>query len=358
MLQLARHGVAFVTLSVVASGCSCDSDETASGGGGTTTATTAITVGVGGAGGEGGMGGTGGGYVCMPGEGTVFALTELRFGEGTNGEWKSIGMNIDGLVSDGSSTDVCQPNSGGNPNFAHPDGDNGIDNAFGKSLLPLINSVSPNFETLVNQYLDEGRFNAMMKVLCIPPTGDATNLTTKVFGGTDLGHTPAFNGTDVWPVAPELLADPQDPESSTLIFPASSVIDNTFDSGPNVEFVLSIPLAFNNQEQVLKLSLHSARLILTLAEDRKSGSGVLAGVLNTEEAIDQAKKIAFMADLCNDPMYDAAITAIRQMSDILTDGTQDPALTCDGISFGVEFDMREIQIGDVGPPAPPSMACP
>lgn len=359
MLELARCGRAFLPMVVVLSGASCGDDpESATGGGGGTSASTTTAASTTGAGGSGGEGGMGGSYVCGQDEGLVLALTELDFGAGIPGGWKKIGMNIDGLVSDASSTDLCQVYPGSYPAYAYPDGDDGIDNAFGKNALPLIGTVFPDFQTRVNDYLETGKFNAMMKIYCLPPTGDAPQLTTKVFGGTDLGHTPAYDGSDVWPVAPELLSDLQDPESSTLVFPASSVIGDAYDSGPNVYFVLSIPLVLNDQEQVIKLSVHSARVTLTLSSDRKSATGVLAGVLNTEEAIDQLKKIAFMADQCADQTYLDALTLMRQMSDIMTDGTQDTTATCDGISFGVKFTLAEVQLGDVGPTAPRGMACP
>ncbi len=345
-------------MAVFASGCSCGGVSDASGGGGISTVSSTSAGNTSSSSSGSGQGGSGGGYVCMPGDAVVFALTELRFGTAQPGEWKQIGMNIDGLVSDGNSTDVCQTQAGGSPNYAHPDGDNGIDNSFGKNLLPIILGVVPDWATIVNDQLDQGLFNAMVKAYCLPPTGDAA-LMAKVFGGTDLGSAPDFDGTDVWPVAPELLGDPQDPESSTLVFENCSVTGTTFDSGPNEEFVLTIPLDINDQQGSLKLSLHSARLMMTLSDDRKSATGgVLAGVLNTEEVIEQAKMISWLADICTEPEYQQVLTAIRQMSDIMTDGTQNPSATCDGISFGVAFDMAEVRLGDVGPPTPSGMSCP
>jgi len=320
------------------------------------------TTGVGGAGGAGGTGGGadggGGGYTCPdPTEGVVFALTSVRFGTETPGGWKKVGMNIDGLVSDGNSTDVCQPWPGGVPSVVHPDGDGGIDNAFGKSLLPLINTVSPNFDARVNQYLVEGKFNTMVKMYCLHPEGNQ-DLLSKVFGGTDLGSLPLYDGNDVWPVAPEILSDPQDPESSTLVFENSTIVDNMFDSGPDEEFILSIPAEIEGNLGQLKLSLHAARVTMNLAEDRKSATGVLAGVLNTEEVIEQAKRIAYLADMCSDASYEPSLTSIRRMSDIMTDGTQDPNETCDGISFGLEFEMAIVSLGDVGPEGPVGPSCP
>jgi hypothetical protein len=289
----------------------------------------------------------------------VFALRVLTFGEGDNGEWKSIGYNIDGLVSDGNSTDVCQPNAGGSPDNAYPDGDDGIDNSFGKNLLPLIGALAPNFEATVNGYLDAGLFNTMVKVYCIPPTGNADGLTSKVFGGTNLGSEPNYDGTDEWPIAPEVLSDLEDPESSTLILENGSVVGDLYDSGDPSTIILTIPIEFQNATTLLKLTLYHAKITMTLSEDRKSATGgVIGGVLNAEEVVDQMKLVGFAADICAENLFQQALTAIRQSSDIMTDGSQDPGSTCDGISFGVSFSMAEVQLGPVGQPVIPGLSCP
>jgi hypothetical protein len=49
---------------------------------------------------------------------------------------------------------------------------------------------------------------------------------------------------------------------------------------------------------------------------------------------------------------------IQQASDILTDGTQDPTKTCDGISIGLGFEMVDAARGGVGPASATLMACP
>jgi hypothetical protein len=299
-------------------------------------------------------------YVCPPGEATTFALTKLDFGPGNSGEWKKVGMNVDGLVSTAASTDVCQPNAMGSADTAYPDGDNGIDNSFGKNVLPLILSLHQAWQDDVNTFLEVGEFNALVKVECLPPTGDATGLTTKLFGGTELpGMMPKYDGTDVWPVAPELLADPMDPDSSTITFPNSSVTGNKFDSGEDVTVIFTIPMAYQGNLTTIKLTLYGARLTMTLSEDRKSATGgVIGGALNTEEFIDQIKKIGWAYNLCQDLLFNAAQLQVRQASDIMADGSQDPMQTCDGISFGVTFEMKEVQLGDVGPAATMGGSCP
>jgi hypothetical protein len=368
-MLLPRHSLGTIALlgaAAAAAGCG-GNDETPAGGQGgsapTTTVTTDATTGVGGAGGgadgAGGGGGAGGGPACPPTEGVTLALTKLMWGEGLNGEWKKVGANIDGLVSDGTSTDVCQPAAGGSAGTAFPDGDDGIDNSFGKNLLPVIVGLIPQWPSQVNNSLETGFFNGMLKLYCLPPEGDATDLMTKVFVGTTLGSTPKYDGTDVWPVAPEMLGDPSDPESSTLVFLNSSVTGAKYDSGKDQSFVLSVPTDYNDKYTTLKLTLYAAQVTMTLSEDRKSATGgVLSGVLNTEEFVDQVKKVGWMGDLCEQPFWEDMLTEVRRMSDIMTDGTQDPTKECDGISFGVQFEMKEVKLGDVGPPSNPGQACP
>jgi hypothetical protein len=362
MLRLLRYSGLCVAVAVPVTIVACsdgETDDDALPPPSSAMSTSATGSGAGGDGGSGGQGGQGGVYECQPGEATTLALTELQFGTNQVGGWKKVGLNLDGLETTSASTDVCQPQSSGNPNIAYPDGDNGIDNSFGKNLLPIILSIIPSWGSDVNMQIQDGRFNAMLRMLCLPPTGDAPQLETRVFGGTNLGYFPLFNGEDQWPVVPELLSDISDPLSSTLVFENSSVTGQLFDSAPNEDFVLSIPIQIQDNQGTLKLSLHSARVMMTLSDDRKSATGgVIAGVLDTEEVIEQARKVLYLADRCDDPDYDNYILAIRQMSDIMVDGTQDPGQTCNGISFGVHFEMEEVQIGDVGPLAPPDNLCP
>ena len=50
---------------------------------------------------------------------------------------------------------------------------------------------------------------------------------------------------------------------------------------------------------------------------------------------------------------------IRQASDIMADGTQDPNSVCNGISVGLGFNMLFAGLGDIAPPAPdPPLPCP
>jgi hypothetical protein len=292
-------------------------------------------------------------------EGTVLAVKELFFGEGNSGEWKKVGFNLDDKVSTGNSVDLCKPNAEGSPQTAYPDGDEGIDNSFGKNLLPTILSLYPMWVTDINTGIQNGNFTALVKLMCLPPAGDAPVLTTKLFGGTKLEMAPKWDGTDTWPVEPGLLSDPMNPESSSIVFENSSVIGSTFDAGKNGTFILSVPIRTQTESTSIKLTLYSARMTMTLSDDRKSAtSGMIGGVLNTEEFVAEIQKVGYLLDLCGNPLFDNLVTQVRQASDIMADGTQDPSKTCDGITMGLGFEMQEAKIGVVGPANVVGMSCP
>lgn len=359
MLGIHRLPWALALATTIAVGCGGGDDTMASGGssgtggqGGATTSSSSSSSS------SSGAGGGDAGPSCPTMEGTVLAVKQLYFGTGNSGEWKKFGFDIDGKVSDSLSTDLCQPSSGGMPKNAYPDGEQGIDNSFGKNLLPTILALYPTWESDINAAILNGEFTGLFKIECLPPTGDAPVLTTKLFGGTSLGSAPKWNGLDTWPVEPELLSDPKDPLSSTIIFDKSSVLGTTYDSGKDVTFVLTVPIHTQTDSTSLKLTLHDAHLTMNLSDDRKSAtSGMIGGVLNTEEFVAEVKKVGALMKLCSNSLFTELLTQVRQASDILTDGTQDPTKTCDGISIGLGFDMQEAQIGDVGPAASIGMSC-
>lgn len=359
MLGSDRIYLAFTLLAATAIGCGSGETPTGTGGaGGQGGSTSSVSVTSSGSSSSDASSSSTGGLMCAPGEGTTFAVTKLAFGNGNSGEWKKVGFNIDGLVSTGASKDVCTPNSGGMPGTAYPDGEDGIDNSFGKNLLPTLLSLDPTWPTDVNNSIQNGFFDVLLKLYCLPPTGDNPVFTTKLFAGKSLGKKPKFDGTDMWPVSPELLSDLKDPESSTILFEKSSLVDSLYSSGKDGNFILTIPITVQGKNASIKLTLYSASVTMTLGADRKSATGgTIGGVLNTEEFVAEVKKIGHLLDLCDSQIFDGVITQVRQASDILSDGTQDPNKMCDGISIGLQFEMKEAQIGSVAGPTPVGLSC-
>ncbi len=302
---------------------------------------------------------TDGGPGCAPEAGTTFAMTQLLFGDGNSGQWKSLGFDIDGQTWTAASTTHCQPNSGATPATVFPNGNNGIDNSFGHNVLPLLLSIDPTWVTDTNGAIQNGTFSALLELHCLPATGDVPSMLSKLFDATALGSVPKLDGTDTWPVAPELLSDTTNPESSTIAYPASSVAGQVFDSGKNQKFVLALPLATNGGTTWVTLTMSAAEVTMTLAADRKSATaGIVGGVLDTEDFVAQINQLGYALGLCSSSVLTSLITTIRQASDIMSDGTQDPTKTCDGISIGLGFAMTQAQRGGVGPARAMQMACP
>ncbi len=289
----------------------------------------------------------------------VLAIRTLSFGEGNSGQWKKFGFDLDGKTSAGDWSGLCQPSSGASAASSFPDGDLGIDNAFGKNLLPVLLSLDPTWASDVNGSLQNGDFTTLLELTCLAPTGDVAVLPSKLFGATSLGAQPKWDGTDKWPVDPSLLSNPTNPESSTLVYPTGSLAGTTFDAGRNLTLVLAIPLKTGAGGAWIHLTLHAARLTMSLSADRKSATaGMIGGVLDTEALVAEYEKLGYALGICSTSLLGPLVTQVRQASDIMADGTQDPTKTCNGISIGLGFEVQPAQLGGVGPAVPASASCP
>jgi hypothetical protein len=298
------------------------------------------------------------------GPGAVLAFSQLYLGDtnrdGTpnvsNG-WRQIGFNLDGKVSDAASTDLCQPTTGALKDKVYQDGDNGIDNSFGANILPIIRGLANNASELVNTAIDDGTFTIMFEMQKLGTGGDYNPLYTQLYGGSKLGSAPKWDGSDAWPVIPELLADPTKIEKSKIVFPNAYVVGNTWVSGdPSENTSVNLNLTLGGYEVVLKIN--KALIAVKMSDDHKSGTeGTLAGIIETEQFIGELGKIAgALADLCpGDPTFESIAGNLRQASDIMKDGSQNPGSTCDGISIGLGFDMKAVKLGAIGPEAMPGL---
>jgi hypothetical protein len=297
-----------------------------------------------------------------PGDGptsVTFAVSKLYLGDiardGTpdksNG-WKKFGFDIDGKISTKDSTDLCKTNSGGTKSSVYPDGDDGIDNSFGRNILPIILGLASDASSKINDSILKGTFTLMLDVDKLGTSADYNPLTTRLYAGADLGMAPKFDGSDKWPVRPELLTNPTDIKSSKVQFPSSYVTGNTWVSGSKGDVTLSLSI----QGYTLNLTIGSAQIAMQLdPTHKKVTNGTIAGVLETEVLTTELKKVAggFNASLCSGSTIDSIITQIKQASDIMKDGSQDAAKTCDGISIGLGFDGDVVQIGAIAPASMP-----
>ena len=265
--------------------------------------------------------------------------------------WKKYGFNLDGKISTEASKDLCKPREGANPANIYPDGDGGIDNSFGRNILPVVRAAAPDAESSVNDSLKEGSFTLLLHINKLCPEAEYNPLDARLYGGASLQMPPKFDGTDEWPVIAELLENPADITSSKVKFPQSYLIENTWVSGTNAPINLSLNVAGFS----LNLTIGNAVLAMKLSDDHKSATeGTIAGVLETDVLTKELRKVvaAFDESFCEEnATVDSILTQIEQASDIMKDGSQDPNSVCDGISIGLGFEMKEVKLGTVAPPA-------
>jgi uncharacterized membrane protein YgcG len=296
---------------------------------------------------------------ATPASGSVtFAVSKLylgdtdRSGAPSPSAWKQYGYNLDSKVSTKASTDLCKPAAGGAPSAVYPDGNEGIDNAFGKIILPIITGLASDASQTINDNIAAGEFTIMMDVEGLGPDADYLDLPTRLYAGGTLPTAPKWDGTDSWPVVQELLNDPTDIKSSKVRFDTAYVTSHTWVSGSPGVVNLSLAVAGFS----LTLTISEAILTMDIDPSRNEATGgVIAGILETEPLINELRKIAgsFDEGLCTGTTFDSLADQLRQASDMIAAGDQDPSKECDGISIGLGFDAKPVLLGDILDAAPP-----
>jgi hypothetical protein len=394
-------GVGAVATVALASGCQTSVSGVT---GGATSSTTGVTTGTGNAGGAGvttstdstttststttvsstttsttsSSTGSGGGSVgteppgappmTMPdGMGsTTFAVSELFLGDtdrdGTPDEvngWKQYGFDIDGIVATPPYANLCKPVDNAPPSV-HQNGDGGIDNSFGANILPILLGIESTFSQKINQGLQTGQFTIMLSMVDLGSGATYNPLLTRFYHGADLGSAPTFDGSDVWPVLPDLLTNPADITTTSVQFPASYVNDQTWVSSSVGAGV--VPLILPVGGGPLNLTIEHAQIAFTMDPTHRTGTnGTISGVLSTQAFVTALQVLvsAFDPAFCdpNNTTFEAIAEQVAQASDILLDGTQDPTKTCDGISIGLGFNAALVQLGSVAAPVTPPNPC-
>lgn len=279
----------------------------------------------------------------------VFAVDSISLGEAdldgnkNKDAWKKYGYNLDGRitnVSGATSPDldrVCKRVQGAPPTL-HQDGDEGTDNAFGKEILKLLDPFTPTPSKAVRDALAKGDFTIMLKVVGLTDAPEQTNTDlsgTLLVGGAfseDGSKIPTFTTADDWPYYREPQVGISDAYINKGVFVNGA-------GGAQVKLSLSI------SGQSLSLTINKAIISFKHNPAGKSlEEGTIAGVINTEEFVSGIGSVAgrFNTELCSGALVEEIKNSIRQASDMIADGSQDPAKTCDGISVGIGFTAKQV----------------
>jgi len=281
----------------------------------------------------------------------TFALQTLLLGEydrttkaPSTTAWKSYGYNLDGKITTKDSTDVCTAAVKTN----QIDGNNGIDNAFGSVILPIIQTAA-SLQTpsdTISQAIAGGSFTIQIQVKGLDDTAaqTATGLTGQLFASGAYGGTPAFDATTDWPVTGLLLNNPNDINSgSKITFSDSYIVNGTFVSGDLSTGGVQVSISLVFQGVPLTLSVNHAVITFDHTTANDAANGTIAGVIDTAELITGLKAVAgrISQSLCGSA-FDGIAQQITQASDIMKDGTNAPGQACTGISVGLGFVGKKV----------------
>lgn len=275
-------------------------------------------------------------------ESRTFALNQLFLGEtGRNGAplkdaWKDYGYNIDGKTTTKESKDVCQ-RQGGADSAKQEDGKEGIDNAFGRTVLGFILGLVPTPSKTINDSIQGGSFTILLDVKGLTDSPEQTNTGLSgrlLVGGAysdDTTKKPTFSPTDDWPYR----ANPIVPIDGAYI--NNGVFVNGA-GGAKVELSLFI------QGVALSLVINRAAITFKHAPPNDITEGTISGVINTEELVSGIEKVAgrISTQLCGGSTLDTIKQTIRQASDIRDDGTNAEGVPCNAISIGLGFTGKRI----------------
>ncbi len=270
-----------------------------------------------------------------------YALRKLYLGDTST--WKKYGFDLDGKRTTAASTDVCKAAAGA-PKNNQEDGDNGIDNSFGRNVMLIVANLRQSAQADVNAALDDGKFTIMIVTKGWTPTDTAftgKGVTAKLYAGGKFSDTgkPTWTTADDWPVAPSLLTDPTNIDSTKIVLDKAYGVKGTFVSGSPTK--VSISLSFGG----IDLALDIEQAIITMDINGASATnGRIAGVINAEKLIDGLRKLGgrFSPSLCQGSAIDSIADQIRQSADMFSDGTNAAGRDCDAISVGLAFDATEI----------------
>ena len=117
--------------------------------------------------------------------------------------WETFGFDLDGLVTTKTSTNVCTLTNGA-PAFDQIDGQGGIDNAWGSTLVPILETALQTTTLSADEtaLVASGVWTLQIEVDGLPTDGVAVDgIGAQVFvsGAYDQG-TPAFDASTDWPV--------------------------------------------------------------------------------------------------------------------------------------------------------------
>ncbi|MGE0327444.1 MAG: hypothetical protein AB7S68_34350 [Polyangiaceae bacterium] len=344
-----RNRCAVLVLSTLAAACSGKTEAVNAQGGG---------AGVSGAGGGSAAGSGGGGSggiepgsgVSVEGEGYIvrrFLIgDEDRDGTRNYSAWQQYGTDIDGLSSTETSQAHCKLQPGAKPEVK-TDAPDGVDNNFGKVILPILLAVTPTPSDAMAMRVAQGR----SLTLIVGPDLRAPNLLGSM--GRATSPTSSYDLSKPW-----LAFSPDTMDNTSRCGLSGQGSETQLRLNGFGTWDLRVPV----EGRDLVVPIHRTQVLAELEPGSAlPQNSIIVGVIRTEELVDAVRRVAGFVDeaLCGGSTIESIVSQIRAASDLsYSAGPGDPSVECDAISFGmgVELDPVVVQ-GRVPPEAVPN-ACP
>jgi hypothetical protein len=297
----------------------------------------------------------------------TFALTKLllgetsRDGQESTSAWKAYGYDLDGKVSARGASDVCSPAPSGLSAISVVDGDDGIDNAFGAQLIPLLQTFTAKPSAAVTASIQSGRYTYLLETVGLTDDAAQTNtgMTMQVFLGAPLEQPPQLAPGFAWPAATGTLVGGALGAGALTRYQGAYATAGRWVAAPGAPLVLHLDLGVDrNQARIPAIDLPIRGAVVTF-EHPTSGTvtnGTIAGVIATEDVVTAA--LPFMRHVACGSDLSSVETLIRGASDIRADGTNAAGAPCDAISIGIGFEAVEVGNVTTLGPDPTSDAAP
>jgi predicted small lipoprotein YifL len=297
----------------------------------------------------------------------TFAISRLfigdtdREGKPTFGAWASYGYDLDGISSlacaDQDPPTLCRPRDGADATSVHTDGDEGRDNSFGKHLAAFFVGMDSHFTESMNARLAAGGATLLVDIDGLGVSPSVGPLTARLHATTSLPTAPLYDGSDAFPIRPELLDDPANAATALLHTEDSYVADDVWVG--RFAGDLPIDLTFDLHETRVRVVIHDPVITMRLDIARARVTlGTLAGVVSAEalstelgDAYYRLLHDSFV--LCSTAAHDDVVESVLQAADMPLDGVSHPESACDGISIGLGFKAEQATLGPIAEPETP-----
>jgi hypothetical protein len=285
------------------------------------------------------------------GSGVMFAVTRFDLGEGH-------GYDLDAAITRGAFAGHCQAPPDVSPSDVFEDGEGGVDNAFGKRLLPILSFLEEGPVDPVEDTLGRGSDGLLIHLRDLGAATEYGSISAFAYGlRTDEAAGP-------WLLSPHSVAEPAAGDIEAVLASGLTRFSESYVSrnewvGRGSDGVVELSWLFDGEPLVLRVHRPIVTLELSEAHDG-SPRGVLAGVLDVDETTTALRDWLGRSShsLCEGGALEGLLRQVEDSADIMKDGTQDPSASCDGISFGVGFQATAVEVTEVGPPRALAEACP